>query len=640
MAVRFFPQLPEVFRYLRQVFSADRHLLVRRLVLLFTDTVVLVFSFWASFALRLSEPWPPALVSSIPLLAPFLILGISILLVTGWYRSLTRSIGSHSFYTLIPRTALIVLLLFFTTNLFTFTDPPRSFWLLLWGVLTVGLLLSRVIARDLLHYRAHLFTVTGRKVPTIVFGAGAAGTRLIQELRNHPDFHLVAVFDDSSSLWNRKIQGLPICNPDAIFDIKSKFRVSQVLLAIPSAPLSRRRQLVSDLGGLGLRVLSIPSIADIASGRHRVSELKTVSIEDVLGREPSTPLNHLLVPLAHNRNFLITGAGGSIGSELSRQVVSLGANTLVLVDHSEFALYKISQELSLLNCSTHIVSSLCDVKDQANLELLCQKYTVNVLLHAAAYKHVPLVESNICSAVENNINATISALQAARNCNLSHFTLISTDKAVRPTNVMGASKRVCELLVQDAANEIRPSKTGPVCSMVRFGNVLNSSGSVIPLFRQQIASGGPVTVTHPQVTRYFMTIPEAVQLVLQATSLSAGGEVFVLDMGDPVLIYDLARQMIQLSGFSLKDSSNPSGDISIEFTGLRPGEKLYEELIIDSTVEKTEHHLIFKARENTVPSDLLFSSLSRLQSSFISKSTTQILHELNLLVPEFHQIGF
>ena len=619
----------------QELASADRGLLARRLLLLACDGVVLASSFWGSFALRLNAIFPQPLVDSLPLLPVLLIVGLGTLLVSGWYRSLTRTTGSHSFYSLLPRTSLIVLLLLLVCTLDRALDPPRSFWFLLWSLMTSGLVLSRVVARDLLRLRLRLSSQKVLGTPTLIYGAGEAGYRLLQELRHDPDFHLVAVVDDSPRLWNRRMQRLPVVAPSAIPELIETTGVCQVLLAFPSAPLNRRRELASELGGLGLRVLTIPSLASVASGRHRVSELKALSIDDLLGRKISEPLPGLLQKAATGQSVLITGAGGSIGSELCRQALKLGAKTLVLVERSEFALYAIHQELALAKACTQLVPVLADAADQSNLEYCCRQHSVDVLVHAAAYKHVPLVEANVCSALLNNIASTQAALGAARACHLHRFTLISTDKAVRPTNVMGASKRICELLVQNAAAEIAAVGQGPLCSMVRFGNVLGSSGSVVPLFRKQIASGGPVTVTHPQITRYFMTIPEAVQLVLQASAMAQGGEVFVLDMGEPVRIADLARQMIQLSGFSVRDKDNPRGDIALEFSGLRPGEKLFEELLISAKDSPTDHPLILQAKEGFLASIELQPLLARLLEATMHQQSSVVLQLLKLIVPEY-----
>ena len=449
---------------------------------------------------------------------------------------------------------------------------------------------------------------------TLIYGAGEAGLRLLESLRFDLRFSIVGLLDDAPQLWGR-----------------------QVLLAMPSTPLSRRSQLVRQLKAMGLEVMAMPSLAQIASGESSVSELRPVAIEELLGREPSEPIPELLQAAVQGEAVLVTGAGGSIGSALCRRVLSQRPKALVLLERNEFALYAIHQELhgKAWAEGVELLPVLADVADRPRMKMLLRRHGITVLLHAAAYKHVPLVEANVCAGLANNIFGTRSALDAAIACGLKRFTLISTDKAVRPTNVMGASKRVCELLVQDAAARVAEQGGGPICSMVRFGNVLGSSGSVVPLFREQIANGGPVTVTHPEITRYFMTIPEAALLVLQATGMAKGGEVFVLDMGEPVKLVDLARQMVELSGCTVRDKQNPNGDIAITFTGLRPGEKLYEELLLSDTDQSTGHPLIRQAQEHSLPSEELHARLAQLDQALNGWDASIAVTTLKALVGEY-----
>jgi FlaA1/EpsC-like NDP-sugar epimerase len=463
---------------------------------------------------------------------------------------------------------------------------------------------------------------------------------LIDALRFDPRWQLVGVIDDDPSLWmwSRRIQGLPIASPDQLPQLIRRHGVQAVLLAIPSAGRVRRRELVNELRELGLEVLTIPSLQEIASGHVRVADLRRVAIEDLLGRDPSTADPQLLRAAVSGKTVLISGGGGSIGSELARQVLQLAPARLILLDHAEYALYAIERELRQALASDvslprelELTAVLADVTQPAPLQRLCRRYGVEVVFHAAAYKHVPLVEANLAAGLRNNILGTQALLEASLAAGVERFTLISTDKAVRPTNAMGASKRVCELLVQEAA--ARQSRT--VCAMVRFGNVLGSSGSVVPLFREQIAAGGPVTVTHPEVIRYFMTIGEAVQLVLQASALAQGGEVFLLDMGEPVAINDLARQMIELSGCSVRDAANPDGDIAIEYTGLRPGEKLYEELLVSPDDRPTRHPLIRQAREPAPAAALLHQQVRALLDAADRDDSPQTLQLLSQLVPDY-----
>ncbi|WP_255008452.1 polysaccharide biosynthesis protein [Cyanobium sp. ATX 6F1] len=618
----------------------DQSLIPRRLLLLVLDGALISLAFWAAFAFRLLDNASPQFELQLHLLPWALFIGLSVLLSSGWYRSLTRYSGSHSLYGLLPRAGLAVLLLLLVSTLLGGVQPPRSFWLLFWLLFASLEIVSRIVMRDLLRWHSQSAGPGASEgTPTLIYGAGEAGIQLVEALRHQPSFQVMAVLDDDPSLWGRRLQRLPIHSPEHLPALIDQFGIRQVLLAIPSATRSRKRQLVRLLTDQGLQVLAMPSLAQLACGDLRVTDLKPVQIDDLLGREPSVPDRALLTASVVRRSVMVTGAGGSIGSELCRQILSLRPTRLVLLERNEFALYSIAQQLEaqLLSAAMEvpIVAVLADVSDRQRLEILIRNHGIQVLFHAAAYKHVPLVEANVCAGLANNVLGTRSALEAAIACGLERFTLISTDKAVRPTNAMGASKRVCELLVQDAAAAIAATGRGPICSMVRFGNVLGSSGSVVPRFRQQISEGGPVTVTHPAITRFFMTIPESVQLVLQASGMASGGEVFVLDMGDPVRIADLARQMIRLSGCTVREPGNTSGDVAIEFTGLRPGEKLYEELLLSDTDAPTAHALIRQAREAFLPRDQLTKRMADLEAAIEAWNAEWALQALNRLVPEY-----
>jgi FlaA1/EpsC-like NDP-sugar epimerase len=625
---------------------SDRYTLGRRFSLVALDGLLIVLAFWSTFLLRLNAPWDPWIGQSLPILLVLLPVGLVTLASTGWYQGLTRYSGSHSLYGLLPRTALFLLATALLIPLFGFSWPPRSFWPIFWLLFSVLAIASRVLLRDLLRQllaiQAHQLdpAATRLRRPALVYGAGEAGSRLIDALRFDPRWQLVGVIDDDPSLWmwSRRIQGLPIASPDQLPQLIRRHGVQAVLLAIPSAGRVRRRELVNELRELGLEVLTIPSLQEIASGHVRVADLRRVAIEDLLGRDPSTADPQLLRAAVSGKTVLISGGGGSIGSELARQVLQLAPARLILLDHAEYALYAIERELrqalasdASLPRGLELTAVLADVTQPAPLQRLCRRYGVEVVFHAAAYKHVPLVEANLAAGLRNNILGTQALLEASLAAGVERFTLISTDKAVRPTNAMGASKRVCELLVQEAA--ARQSRT--VCAMVRFGNVLGSSGSVVPLFREQIAAGGPVTVTHPEVIRYFMTIGEAVQLVLQAAALAHGGEVFLLDMGEPVAINDLARQMIQLSGCTVRDGANPEGDIAIEYTGLRPGEKLYEELLVTPDDQPTRHPLIRQAHEVPPESQQLQQQVASLLQAVSADETVIALQLLSQLVPDY-----
>ena len=612
----------------------------RRILLLFFDGLLIVFSFYGAIALRLNNPINMNIFLSEQkiLLLPAVISGLAVLWLSGWYRGLTRYTGSYSLYGLIPRSFLMVILLLFLSTRVYMISPPRSYWILYWLLFTAGAIAMRIVMRDILIQqieRNNARSLTGQieeSDTTLIYGAGSSGLALLMALRNDPRFKVIGYLDDNTFLHGRTLQNQPIFSPDKLLYLIDKYGLKQVLLAMPSISRQRKRYLVDNLTHHGIKVLSIPSLGQLASGSRIVSDLQSVSIEDLLGREISNAIPELLKIGVEDKTLLVTGAGGSIGSELCRQIASLGVQKLVILELNEFALYSIRQELINKLPQGKLVTFLGNASNARLLDRICYQYKIDTIFHAAAYKHVPLVEENICAGASNNILSTQAVINAAIKHNVERLMLISTDKAVRPTNFMGASKRICELMIQAAADSCRDQ--GPILSMVRFGNVLGSSGSVIPLFHEQIAKGGPVTVTHPSVTRFFMTIPEAVQLVLQATGMAAGGDVFLLDMGEPVRIADLARQMIELSGLRVKDINSPDGDITIEFTGLRPGEKLYEELLISSNDQATDHPLIRRAEEPKLDRqdfNLLIDQLSAALDQWDDESTCALIHKL---VPE------
>lgn len=613
----------------------------RRFLLLFFDGILIVVAFYGAIALRLNNPADVGLflTKQRDLLLPAVISGLAVLWGSGWYRGLTRYTGSYSLYGLIPRSFLMVLLLLFISTKFYSINPPRSYWILYWLLFTGGAITMRIIMRDLLVHQIELRNTkntVGDQIstnPTLIYGAGSSGLTLLMALRNDLRFRIIGYLDDDPSLHGRTLQNQVIYAPDKLPSLIEKHAIRQVLLAMPSIPRHRKRNLVDNLTHHGIKVLSIPSLGQLASGARTVSDLKDVSIEDLLGREPSNPITELLSISVQNQTVLVTGAGGSIGSELCRQIAVLGVDRLVILELNEFALYSIKKELRKVIAEDKLISVLGNACDRHLLKKLCIQHKIHTIFHAAAYKHVPLVEENVCAGVSNNVLGTLAIINAATSYGVNRVMLISTDKAVRPTNVMGASKRICELLIQSAADTASPANT--IFSMVRFGNVLGSSGSVIPLFHEQIQKGGPVTVTHPSVTRYFMTIPEAVQLVLQSTGMAKGGDVFILDMGEPVRIADLARQMIELSGLRVRDESTPDGDISIEFTGLRPGEKLYEELLISANDLPTDHPLIRRANEPKKDTQNLYLLVNQMIEALDEWDPNRTCDIVRQLVPEF-----
>lgn len=455
-----------------------------------------------------------------------------------------------------------------------------------------------------------------KKENVVIYGAGAAGRQLVHLLRQSGKYNPVAFIDDNKKLQKNILQGLTIYSRQDVSSLIKKYKLNKILLALPSISRSKRRMIFESLIEFPVEVLSIPNLDSILNDNVAIDQLKEVAIEDLLGREPVAPNLDLMRKNIENKVVMITGAGGSIGSELCRQIIKYNPKSILLFELSEFALYSIDKELNELvkkiDITTEIIPLLGSIQRINRLEIIMKTFKVDTLYHAAAYKHVPMVEYNVVEGVRNNIFGTFYTAQAAINAGVSSFVLISTDKAVRPTNVMGATKRMAELGLQALAQQQNLQKGGTQFCMVRFGNVLGSSGSVIPLFKQQIKEGGPITITHPEIIRYFMTIPEAAQLVIQAGAMGKGGDVFVLDMGEPVKIVDLARNLVRLSGLEIKSENNPYGDIELKFTGLRYGEKLFEELLIGENVKTTEHHLIMTAQEEYLPLDKYQSLLDNL----------------------------
>jgi FlaA1/EpsC-like NDP-sugar epimerase len=487
-------------------------------------------------------------------------------------------------------------------------------------------------------YRAYVHSGDVRKV--LIYGAGAAGRQLAAGLANSHDLKAIAFVDDDPTLHASVINGRQIYPPSKLATVIEKLEIDDVLLAIPSASRQRRNEIIEALRTSNANIRTLPGINDLAHGRVTVNDLRELDIEDLLGRNPIPPNPHLLAKNIQGKTVLVTGAGGSIGSELCRQVLAQSPQRLLLFDHSEFNLYAIEQELQQrigsLESATELVALLGSVDDKHRVEDIFDIWRPHTVYHAAAYKHVPLVEKNPAEGVRNNIFGTKTLAEAAEKYEVCDFVLISTDKAVRPTNIMGATKRVAEMTLQSIAAE-NPT----TCfSMVRFGNVLGSSGSVLPLFRKQIAAGGPVTVTHEEVTRYFMTIPEAAQLVIQAGAMAKGGEVFILDMGQPVKIMDLAVQIIELSGLTIRNSDNPHGDIDIMVTGLRPAEKLYEELLIGDNPRTTTHPRIMMALDSYLGRAELNAELHMLQTLSKNADITAYRNSLGKLVPELSGNGF
>ncbi|EGQ8033490.1 polysaccharide biosynthesis protein [Vibrio parahaemolyticus] len=571
----------------------------KRIVSVLIDVVLISLAFHLAILVRsggtnyFSYPvvWGIQLVVTIVTIAIFARLGL--------YRAVLRYLTFQALFVVAAGAVISATLV--AALSFYMSDPfPRTVPIIYGAFLALFCGGPRVIVRSLI---AQSYSTQSKEV--LIYGAGSGGRQLAMALRSSGDYRVRAFIDGDSTLCNTMILGLPVIAIEDAMPLINKYDVSQVLLAVPSAKRSRRKVILDELAKLPVEVLTVPDMTDIVSGKAKIDELKDVAIEDLLGRDPVAPQQVLLEANIKDKVVMVTGAGGSIGSELCRQIVEQSPKSIILFELSEFGLYQIDRELNQLKIekglTCDIIPLLGSVQRQHRLETTMSSFKVQTVYHAAAYKHVPLVEFNVIEGVRNNIYGTYYSACAAIKAGVESFVLISTDKAVRPTNVMGTTKRMAELGLQALADQENAKPNGTRFCMVRFGNVLGSSGSVIPVFKKQIASGGPVTVTHPEITRFFMTIPEAAQLVIQAGAMGKGGDVFVLDMGESVKITDLACNLIQLSGLEVKSEANPHGDIEIQFSGLRPGEKLYEELLIGDNVKQTAHERIMTAHEVHLP---------------------------------------
>lgn len=595
---------------------------IKRAVTLLFDFIVITLALWVAFSLRLGEfYWPEGSVIWLFAVAPFIATPIFIKL--GLYRAIIRYIGFHSLWVVVKAVSLYSLLIAFFVLLAGIEVVPRSVHIINWLVTLFMVGGSRMLVRWWLAGAVPTNVSATRNV--VVYGAGSSGTQVLDQLSIKNGMKVVAFIDDEPSLLGRQIRDIRVRPFSHLSRLIERHGVKDVLLAMPSVSRSRRNQIIALLEPYPVTVKTLPTLAEIAEGEVTVDDIRDVEIEDLLGRDQVLPKVSLMAKNIHNKVVMVTGAGGSIGAELCRQILQQKPKELVLFDHSEFALYMIEHDLKNQPISEEVVIKpvLGSVTDSDRVLLACQAAHVETVYHAAAYKHVPLVEQNPREAIKNNILGTLYAAEAALKSKVKDFILISTDKAVRPTNTMGASKRMAELVLQALSNKHR-GVSATQFAMVRFGNVLGSSGSVIPLFKKQIKEGGPVTVTDPKIIRYFMTIPEAAQLVIQAGAMAKGGDVFVLDMGDPVKILELAKRMIHLSGLEVKGDDTPHGDIEIKFTGLRPGEKLYEELLIGNDVKNTDHEKIMRANESMIPWEELNVLIRRLQQAINDNDDVEI----------------
>jgi len=563
----------------------------KQYLMIVADIFLLPMALWISLSLRLSNLWPVQywlinwwILALIPLLS------IPLFIHYGLYRAVLKYMGYQVIVATVKAVTLTSLSL---GTVFMFVSDvyfPKSTIMIYWFVSILVIISSRYIMKSILYLREPI------KKPIGLYGAGEAGSQVVDNLRSSSEYVPVALFDDDPAKWGTFINSMWVYSANEMDEVIKKKDIKLILLAIIGITQEKRRKILHNISKYPVEVRMIAGIDNLISGDFNLQQVQSVDVEDILGRDPVIPNKTLLQKNIKRKNILVTGAGGSIGKEMCKQIIHLNPKKIVLYENNEFSLYKTHMELKELVSFVEIIPVLSSILDPVKFQEILRDHQIHTIYHAAAYKHVPLVEMNPLEGIKNNILGTYNCVKGAIETSVDTFILISTDKAVRPSNVMGATKRFSELILQGA----HKLKTGTNFSMVRFGNVLDSAGSVVPLFRHQIKQGGPITVTHPEITRYFMSIPEAVELVIQAGAMAKGGDVFVLEMGEPVRIIDLAQQMIHLSGYELRNNKNPSGDIEIKITGLRPGEKLNEELIIGNNVYSTDHPQILKAEEKSI----------------------------------------
>lgn len=610
----------------------------KRALVMSLDISLCVLTVWLAYYLRLGEfigfsrngqwgmgaSWAAA--ASIALALPLFV-------VSGLYRAIFRYSGWPALLAVARAVGIYALLYASIFTAIGVPGVPRTVGIIQPILLLLFVGASRALARVWLGDQYLSILKRASRPKALVYGAGSTGRQLAAAMINSHEMQVVGFLDDDDRLHGHVLNGQPIYSPSDLDNLATTLNISDVLLAMPSLSRKRRNELLEQISSAHVAVRTLPSVTDLAQGKVSVSDLRELDIDDLLGRDPVAPNHILLAKNIVDKVVMVTGGGGSIGSELCRQILAVAPAKLLLIEQSEFALYAIHQELEqkLAGRGTVLVPLLASVQDDQRMREIMATWHPDTVYHAAAYKHVPLVEHNPAEGIKNNVLGTLRTAQAAAESGVSDFVLISTDKAVRPTNIMGASKRLAELVLQ----ALGATNSGTKFSMVRFGNVLGSSGSVVPKFRQQIRDGGPITLTHPEITRYFMTIPEASQLVIQAGAMAKGGDVFVLDMGEPVKIIDLAQRMIELSGVTLKDEQNPDGDIEIEITGLRPGEKLYEELLIGDNPKPTLHPRIMKAHEEFIPWAVLEPKLNALTTALNSNDVGVIRRMMEGLVTGF-----
>lgn len=581
----------------------------KQIIALLCDFNLCLICVVGAFYLRLDQLLPikgPVLIAAIL----SVLLALPVFWLVGLYRTIFRYSGTSIFLTVSTGIIIYSLLYFSCFTLYRIEGVPRSI-----GLLQPMLLFFLIISSRLL-VKVSLGKIDKKNSKplktTLIYGAGNAGRQLANLLENSFEFKIVGFLDDDFRIQGKNLQGHTVYNPAKLEKLIETKNIELILLALPSLSRNKRNAILKSINKHKLIVQTLPSISDIIDGKINVSDIKELDINDILSRQPVPPKKELLSKNIENKTVLVSGAGGSIGSELCRQIIKLSPKKLILCELNEFALYKINEELQMIDKNISVIPLITNIQNENKIDAILKKFKVDTIYHSAAYKHVPIVEANICDGVLNNVFGTYNIAKKAIEHRVSDFVLISSDKAVRPTNVMGATKRLSELCIQALSNHYQQKKTK--MSMVRFGNVLDSSGSVIPKFKKQIKEGGPITLTHPEVTRYFMTIPEAAQLVIQAGAMSKQCDVFVLDMGESVKIKDLIHRVIHLSGLSIKNDENPDGDIEIKVIGLRPGEKLYEELLIGDNPQPTKHEKILKTQDPFIPLGELEKNLNELKS--------------------------
>jgi len=596
-------------KYVQSILDLPRP--TKRALAVLVDCCLCILTIWLAFCFRLND-WVTLTGLQLLTIPVSLVIALPIFITMGLYRAIFRFLGWSAFITVIKAITIYGLAFMAVFTAISFPGIPRTIGIMQPLLLLLAIGLTRFMARYFFSEAYKRILRQNKQTNMLIYGAGSGGRQVAGALSGSADFKVVGYLDDDRSLHGSLIGGAMVYDPEKIVELSSRLNVRTILLALPKIDRSRRNEILEKLRGARVAVRTVPDLNALAGGQAEFTDLQELDIEDLLGRTPVKPDAALLERNIRGRVVLVTGAAGSIGSELCRGLARLKPATLLVLDQNEYGLYALENELLDKNPdgAVQIMPLLASVSDEQRIRRIMATWKPDIVYHAAAYKHVPLVEKNPVEGVKTNVFGTVTVARAAIDAGVERFILISTDKAVRPTNIMGATKRLAEMALQGLAAE----GASTILTMVRFGNVLGSSGSVVPLFRQQIRQGGPITLTHPEITRFFMTIPEATELVIQAGTMAKGGDVFVLDMGEPVKIIDLARRMVELSGLTLQDERNPSGDISIVTTGLRPGEKLYEELLIGDDPQPTAHAKIMRARERFIAWKTLTPKLEQLSS--------------------------